>query len=162
MSEITYRPATVDDLAAIVAIARRIWTMGLTRRLEERFGPLGGRAWDDWTADDLGGAVQGAIARDMCLVAVVEGQIAGWVTWSVNLPREQGQVGYNGVAPEFRGRGLGTALVQQALQALRAAGCRFALVITGLDDGHAPARHVYEKCGFEAFHQSVTYVQELK
>jgi GNAT superfamily N-acetyltransferase len=161
MPEITYRYATAADLEPIIALARRIWTMGMTKRLEDRFGPLGDRSWQDWTASDIGTAVQGAIVEDRCLVAESDGQVAGWVTWSVNPAREQGQVGYNGVAPEFRGQGLGTALVQQALLRLREAGCRFALVITGLDDGHAAARHVYEKCGFEPFHQSITYVQEL-
>lgn len=161
MSDVTYRRATDTDLAPITAIAHRIWTMGMTKRLEDLYGVQGGRGWDDWTAEDIGGAVRGAIQRDMCLVAEVDGQVAGWVTWSVNTARNQGQVGYNGVAPEFRGRGIGHELVQQALQELRQAGVPLAIVITGLDDGHAAARHVYEKCGFTPIHQSVTYVLEL-
>lgn len=160
MPEVTYRYATADDLEPIIAIARRIWTMGMSKRLEDRFGVQGGRSWDDWTAQDIGGAVRQRL--DTCLVAEVDGQLAGWVTWIINRDRNQGQIGYNGVAPEFRGHGLGTALVQMALDKLREANLPIAVVVTGLDDGHAPARHVYEKCGFEPFHQSVTYVMELK
>lgn len=159
MPEVTYRPATEADLPAIIAIARRIWTMGMTKRLEDRFGVQGGRPWDEWTAQDIGGAVKARL--DTCLVAEVDGQVAGWVTWSINRERKQGQIGYNGVAPEFRGLGIGTVLVQMALDQLRAAGLPLAIVITGLDEGHAAARRVYEKCGFEPFHQSVTYVMEL-
>jgi GNAT superfamily N-acetyltransferase len=159
MPEITFRPATDDDLPALTDLARRIWTMGLTCRLEQRFGPLGGQPWDHWTAQDIGSALAASLA--CCLVAEVDGQLAGWVTWSVNPERETGQIGYNGVDPTYRGLGLGTALVEQALDALRAAGVRLAIVVTGLDDGHAAARRVYEKCGFEPFHQFVTYVQEL-
>ncbi|MCE5238256.1 GNAT family N-acetyltransferase [bacterium] len=160
MPEITYRPATEADLEPIVAIARRIWTMGMSKRLEDRFGVQGGKSWDEWTADDIGGAVRARLAT--CLVAEVDGQVAGWVTWIINRDRNQGQIGYNGVAPEFRGHGLGTTLVQMALAKLREAGMPLAVVITGLDEGHAAARRVYERCGFEPFHQSVTYVMELK
>ena len=142
MPEIMYRPATEADLEPIIAIARRIWSMGMTKRLEDRFGPQGGKPWDEWTAQDIGGAVEARL--ETCLVAEVDGQVAGWVTWSVNPERNQGQIGYNGVAPEFRGRGIGTALVEMALDKLRATGVPIAIVITGLDQGHAPARHVYE------------------
>jgi ribosomal protein S18 acetylase RimI-like enzyme len=160
MPEVTIRPATEADLEPIIAIARRIWTMGMSKRLQDRFGVQGGREWDDWTAQDIGGSVRQRL--DTCLVAEVDGQVAGWVTWSISRERNQGQVGYNGVAPEFRGHGLGTKLVQLALDKIRESGVPLAVVITGLDDGHAAARHVYEKCGFEPFHQSVTYVMELK
>ncbi len=160
MPEITYRPATEADLEPIIAIARRIWTMGMSKRLEDRFGVQGGKSWDEWTADDIGGAVRARLAT--CLVAEVDGQVVGWVTWIINRDRNQGQIGYNGVAPEFRGHGIGTALVQMALDKLREAGMPIAVVITGLDEGHAAARRVYERCGFEPFHQSVTYVMELK
>ncbi len=159
MTPVTYRTATVDDLEAIGAIARHIWTMGLTKRLEDRFGRLGDKSWDEWTGEDIVRAVRGALPR--CLVAECDGEVVGWVSWSVNDARGQGQIGYNGVAPVARGLGIGTALVQRALAELRTAGCKVAIVVTGLDDGHAPARRVYEKCGFEPFHQSVTYVQEL-
>jgi GNAT superfamily N-acetyltransferase len=160
MPEITYRPATEADLEPIVAIARRIWTMGMTKRLEDRFGVQGGKPWDEWVAEGMRSAL--ATRLDTCLVAEIEGQVAGWACWTIDQARNQGQIGYNGVAPEFRGHGIGTTLVRMALDKLREAGLPLALVVTGLDDGHAPARRVYEKCGFEPLHQSVTYVMELK
>lgn len=167
MPEITYRDAGPDDVEAITAIARRIWTMGMAKRLEDHFGPRGGKNWDEWTAQDIGGAVRRALPN--CLVAALaserqaeaQGQVVGWVTWSINQERDQGQIGYNGVAPEFRGHGIGSHLVEMALERVRASGVSLALVITGLDEGHAAARRVYEKCGFQPFHQSVTYVMEL-
>jgi len=160
MSEVTYRPAGEDDLEAIVAIARRIWTMGMTKRLEDRFGVQGGKSWDHWVAEGMRAAMRTRL--ETCLVAEVEGQVVGWACWTIDRERNQGQIGYNGVAPECRGLGVGTTLVQMALDKLREAGLPLALVVTGLDDGHAPARRVYEKCGFEPLQQSVTYVRELK
>jgi GNAT superfamily N-acetyltransferase len=159
MSEVTYRPATEADLEPIVAIARRIWTMGLSKRLEDCFGLQGGKPWDEWVAEGMRAAMQTRLAT--CIVAEAEGQVVGWACWTVDRERNQGQIGYNGVAPEFRGRGIGTALVGMALDKLREAGLPLAIVITGLDEGHAAARRVYEKCGFQPFHQSVTYVMEL-
>ncbi|MEN6643194.1 MAG: GNAT family N-acetyltransferase [Armatimonadia bacterium] len=159
MTDPTYRPARPEDLEPIIAIARRIWTMGMSKRLEDLYGQRGDKSWDEWTAQDIGNSVRASL--DRCTVAEVDGQVAGWVTWSLNEARQQGQVGYNGVAPEFRGRGIATTLVQMALDKLREAGMPLAIVITGLDEGHAPARHVYEKCGFKPIHQSVTYALEL-
>lgn len=159
MNEVIYRPAVPEDVPAIVAIARRIWTMGMSKRLEDRFGIQAGRPWQDWVEQDIGGAVGANLER--CLVAEVDGNLAGWVTWSINHARSQGQVGYNGVAPEYRGRGLGQALVQKALERIRESGVPLAIVLTGLDEGHAAARRVYEKCGFKPLHQSITYVLEF-
>lgn len=162
MGEITYRPGVSADISAITDIARRIWTMGLSSRLEEHFGQLGDRPWDELVAEDIGGSVATSIEAGQCIVAEADGRVAGWVTWSVQRARDRGQVGYNGVDPAFRGKGIGTRLVEMALKQIKESGVRIALVMTGLDPGHAPARRVYEKCGFVPFHESITYVKELK
>ena len=45
-------------------------------------------------------------------------------------------------------RGIGSALTGFALDRLKEAGMKVAVVETGGDPGHAPARHVYEKAGY--------------
>jgi ribosomal protein S18 acetylase RimI-like enzyme len=52
------------------------------------------------------------------------------------------------VDPAAQRRGIGRALTDQATHWLRAQGMRVAIVETGGDAGHAPARRVYEQAGF--------------
>jgi GNAT superfamily N-acetyltransferase len=52
------------------------------------------------------------------------------------------------VDPDEQDRGIGTALTEFATAWLRDAGMRVAMVETGGDPGHAPARRVYEKAGY--------------
>jgi GNAT superfamily N-acetyltransferase len=55
------------------------------------------------------------------------------------------------VDPEFQGRGIGGALVEFAVAWMKEAGMSIAMIETGADPGHAPARRTYEKAGFELF-----------
>jgi GNAT superfamily N-acetyltransferase len=52
------------------------------------------------------------------------------------------------VDPDRQHRGTGTALAEFATGWLRGAGLRVAMVETGGDPGHAPARRVYEKADY--------------
>ena len=54
------------------------------------------------------------------------------------------------VDPASQGQGVGHALTEHALSQIRDAGCDLAVVKTGGDDGHAPARALYESEGFTA------------
>jgi len=52
------------------------------------------------------------------------------------------------VDPASQHRGLGTALTEFGTGWLRDAGMRVAMIGTGGDPGHAPARRVYEKADY--------------
>jgi GNAT superfamily N-acetyltransferase len=52
------------------------------------------------------------------------------------------------VDPDHQTGGIGTALMEFALDRLKDAGMRIAMVETGGDPGHAPARRTYERAGF--------------
>ncbi len=47
-----------------------------------------------------------------------------------------------------QGQGAGTAINDFAVNRLRDLGMEFAIVATGTDPGHAPARRSYDKAGF--------------
>ena len=55
------------------------------------------------------------------------------------------------VDPEYQGRGIGRRLTEFAVERMREAGASVAMVQTGGDPGHAPARHTYEAAGFRLF-----------
>jgi ribosomal protein S18 acetylase RimI-like enzyme len=52
------------------------------------------------------------------------------------------------VDPEHQDAGVGTALMERALAHIRSQGIELAVVATGGDPGHAPARALYERLGF--------------
>jgi ribosomal protein S18 acetylase RimI-like enzyme len=52
------------------------------------------------------------------------------------------------VDPECQRRGIATALTEFALEWMRGRGVSVAMVETGADPGHGPARGTYEKTGF--------------
>ncbi|WP_199330510.1 GNAT family N-acetyltransferase [Microcoleus sp. FACHB-68] len=62
-----------------------------------------------------------------------------------------GEIYMVAVDPDFQGRGIGSDLIEFALAWMKDAGMSLAMVETGGDAGHAPARHTYEKVGFEVF-----------
>jgi GNAT superfamily N-acetyltransferase len=59
-----------------------------------------------------------------------------------------GEIVIVAVHPDHQGAGIGAALVQHALDAITAEGVDLAVVATGGDPGHAPARALYERFGF--------------
>jgi len=62
--------------------------------------------------------------------------------------RSMGEISMLAVDPEHQGGGIGTALTEFALERLKEAGMRVAMVETGGDPGHAAARRTYEKAGY--------------
>lgn len=59
-----------------------------------------------------------------------------------------GEIHMVAVDPRHQRHGLGAALTAFALDRLEAAGMTVAMVETGGEPGHAPARATYERAGF--------------
>jgi len=64
------------------------------------------------------------------------------------------------VDPAYQGRGIGRQLTEYALERMREAGASVAMVETGGDPGHEPARRTYEAAGFRLF-PSAQYFKKL-
>jgi GNAT superfamily N-acetyltransferase len=71
-----------------------------------------------------------------------------------------GQIEMLAVDPDHQRQGIADALIAFALDQMRMAGVRLAVVGTGGDPGHAPARRAYEKAGFTAL-PLVRYYQAI-
>jgi ribosomal protein S18 acetylase RimI-like enzyme len=94
-------------------------------------------------------------------VAEVDSAIAGFVSWKPHIAPGIGEITLNAVNPDHGGRGVGTALYEHALAALKAAGMQLATVGTGGDPSHAPARRAYEKAGFSVHLPSIYMYRKL-
>lgn len=156
---LSMRRATLDDMPRIQEIVREIWAIGADFVLEEKYGSVGDERWDRWL-------VPKAMARlyeelDNVWVTEEDGVVLGFVSTMMSRARKVGTIHYNGVAHAGRGQGIGTMQVQKALEIFREAGMEIACVGTGLNEGHAAARRVYEKCGFEPLLEYRMYAQKL-
>ena len=72
----------------------------------------------------------------------------GFVVLVTNTAPALGEIDLFAVNPDHQGQGVGTALNDFAINRLRDVGMEFAVVATGTDPGHAPARRSYDKAGF--------------
>ena len=66
-------------------------------------------------------------------------------------PRQRpayGDIGHNCVIPSAKGKGYGRMQIQEILRRLRGRGIKKARVSTGTGSFAAPARKMYESCGF--------------
>jgi ribosomal protein S18 acetylase RimI-like enzyme len=83
----------------------------------------------------------------------VDSGVAGYVNITFNTESLVGEIYMIAVDPPHQRRGLATLLTQHALAEMRAHEMTLAIVSTGGDPGHAPARATYERNGFVAFPQ---------
>jgi GNAT superfamily N-acetyltransferase len=95
-------------------------------------------------------AVRDTLADDATRVWVAEAArgVVAFVAAKLHLERHIGEIWMLAVDPDAQGRGIGTALTEVATGWLRDAGMTMAMVETGGDPGHAPARRVYEKANY--------------
>ncbi|OQA46160.1 MAG: Asparagine--tRNA ligase [Chloroflexi bacterium ADurb.Bin325] len=80
-------------------------------------------------------------------VAEADGKIAGFIAYEFH-EDETGEVYFLAVHPEYQNQGIGTELNLFALDRLKEGGAKLAVVATGGDESHAPARRSYEKAGY--------------
>lgn len=94
-------------------------------------------------------------------VVEIEGALAGFVSWKPDIAPGIGEITLNAVHPDHGGKGIGTALYDHALAALKSAGMQLATVGTGGDPSHAPARRAYQKAGFNVHLPSIYMYRKL-
>lgn len=80
-------------------------------------------------------------------LAIQKDHVCGFV--SLKLTEEMGEIYLIGVHPDYQKQGIASLLGEFALQQMRKKGIPIAMVETGGDHGHRPARQTYEKLGFK-------------
>ena len=82
-------------------------------------------------------------------VAVVDGRPVGFVAVALDAFHEgMGLIDIIGVDPDFQRRGISSRLTEFATKHMSSRGMDIAVVETGGDPGHEPARAAYEAAGF--------------
>jgi GNAT superfamily N-acetyltransferase len=151
------RPASPEDAERCGEIAVDAWCC-VFEDWRERLGePVWERIFGDWEARKRGSVI--SQVRDHpqhAIVTELRGRVVGFLTWRLHRKRGVGEISNNAVDPARQGAGIGTDQVRWVLEHFREEGMGAARVMTGGDPGHAPARAMYHKAGFE---RSLPYVE---
>jgi ribosomal protein S18 acetylase RimI-like enzyme len=151
--ELSIRPIRENDLEALEELAVLAW-VPVFASVHNVLGPeIDAILHPDWRqrqreevrhycADTPGAIV---------LIAEVDGAVAGFIAYELHHDAQRGVVNLLAVHPDYQNRGIGTALNRIVIERMRQAGMRIAIVGTGGDPGHAPARRTYEKAGYTLF-----------
>jgi GNAT superfamily N-acetyltransferase len=83
-------------------------------------------------------------------VAEVEREAVGFVAATLHRDARLGEIYMIAVDPKAQGQGIGMQLTEVATKWFQQSGMRVAMIETGGDRGHAPARRVYDKAGYTA------------
>ena len=111
------------------------------------------RLHPDWRAGQADAVSSTCTSADRdVFVAVVDDRPVGFVAIALNAFHDRmGVIDMIGVDPDYQRRGIAGRLTTFALEHMRRAGMDIAVVETGGDPGHAPARAAYEAFGFTVF-----------
>lgn len=147
------KPYNPHQLDAVVRLSLRAWTpvfdsiqKAMNADIYQSFYP------DNWRVSQQRAVESVCASEDTNVwIAIDDGSTIGFVAVKLHSDDSMGEIYMVAVDPDFQGQGIGTALVKFAIARLKDAGITVAMVETGGDPGHAPARHTYEKLGFELF-----------
>jgi ribosomal protein S18 acetylase RimI-like enzyme len=152
------------DVQPVVALSLAAWTPVFAGIEQELGSTLNRMLFPDWRA------TQAAAVEAVCRspehevwVAVDDGdRPVGFVAlrYGDEDATRAGEIDMVAVDPRCQRGGIGAALVKHAVDEIRAAGVGLAVLGTGGDPGHAPARALYEAMGFRPY-RMVRYYQAL-
>jgi mycothiol synthase len=96
------------------------------------------------------------------IIFVMDGDRPAGYNWTLRNENRFGKVGFvsmTGVHPEYRGNGLGTAVVVTGMEYLRQQGVD--AIELEVDSENTPARELYLKLGYRQVHHSVWFERSL-
>jgi GNAT superfamily N-acetyltransferase len=147
----TLRTLTEPDVEAVVAFSLDAWAP-VFDSVATALGPRAfGLVYPDWRA------AQAHAVAEVCRSAGVDvwvadddGRPVGFVAvrWTEEGATPVGEVEMIAVDPRHQRAGVGSLLLDRALAEAGTRGLPLAVIATGGDPGHAPARALYERHGF--------------
>jgi len=149
-SAIEIREFREGDLETVVEFSLRAWAPVFASMRDVLGDDIFLRLHPDWKANQAE-AVRSSCTNDErdVFVAVANGHPVGFVAVALNAFHERmGVIDVIGVDPDYQRRGISLRLTEFATKHMRSCGMDIAVVETGGDPGHTPARRAYETAGF--------------
>jgi GNAT superfamily N-acetyltransferase len=139
-----------EDLEAVVEFSLRAWEPVFASIRSVLGDEVFLRLHPEWQKS------QAEAVRSSCtnpdrdvFVAVADDRPVAFVAVALNAFHERmGVIDIIGVDPDYQRRGISKRLTEIATEHMRGRGMDIAVVETGGDPGHAPARAAYESAGF--------------
>lgn len=144
------RPLQHQDRGPVIALSLQSWAP-VFASLENILGPSGiyAQLHPDWRSSQQSVVATALDSQDISVwVATVDGEVAGFVAVQLEPEHSIGHIYLLAVDPDHQRRGLGAALTSFAVQQIKDSGMTLAMVETGGDPGHGPARRTYQSQGF--------------
>jgi ribosomal protein S18 acetylase RimI-like enzyme len=155
----SYLDSDIDDIVQLSLLA---WEP-IFRSFQQILGPkIYSILYPDWCKSQREGveSICKNIEKYNTLVAECDLKVIGFLSYGLKMEDETGEVVLLAVHPDYQNGGIGTELNNRALENMKAAGAKMAVVETGGDESHAPARRAYEKAGYTAL-PIVRYFKDL-
>jgi ribosomal protein S18 acetylase RimI-like enzyme len=149
-SAIEIREFRDGDLETVVEFSLRAWEPVFASVRDVLGEAIFVRLHPDWATGQTD-AVRASCTDEGhdAFVAVSAGRPVGFVTVAIDaFHKGMGVIDMIAVDPDYQRRGISLLLTDFAVEHMRRSGMDIAVVETGGDPGHAPARAVYEKAGF--------------
>jgi len=144
------RDYQLDDKSALITLTIRAWKpvfAGLQQYMSDDIYKI---FVPDWQQEQLRSISQVCDAEDVEVIVAEENEkIIGFAAVKLHPDDFLGEIYMIGVDPDHQRKGLGSALTDASLKIIKRSGLSLAMVETGGDPGHEPARKTYEKMGFE-------------
>jgi ribosomal protein S18 acetylase RimI-like enzyme len=148
--KIKFRPFCDDDINEIVTLSLLSWEPVFDSFKQVLGQKIYQILYPDWRKS------QKDVVKNICkdqdkfhvLVAVDDEKVIGFLAYDLDLDQQRGEVQLLAVHPDYQNQEIGTELNLIGLQKIKDAGMNLAVVGTGGDEGHAPARRSYEKAGY--------------
>lgn len=145
----TIRAFEDHDRDAVIALSLRAWAP-VFASLESVLGESGvySRLHPDWHADQRRAVEETCLAEQAHVwIAEIDSVVGGFVAVRLDHETRMGEIHMLAVDPGHQRRGLGSLMTSFALEWMAGNGMTVAMVETGGDPGHAPARRTYEQAG---------------
>lgn len=144
---VPYEPSHLD---AILALSLRAWApvfasmeAAMPKPVFSAFYPQG------WEVGQSANVEVVCKDRETAVwVALIADKVVGFLGTRIHEDNPVGEIYIIAVDPDHQRRGIGAELTTFAFDQMRKAGLSIAMVETGSDQGHAPARRAYESAGF--------------
>ncbi|OJJ20424.1 GNAT family N-acetyltransferase [marine bacterium AO1-C] len=144
-------PYTKDHLEQIVQLSLRAWApvfaaiaQTMDTEIYQTFYPEG------WEVSQKASVVHTCTSGETQIwVGLIDQKVAGFLALKLNQEDSLGEVYMIAVDPDHQRKGISKALMDFGLDYMKKEGISMAMIDTGGDPGHAPARASYEKAGFK-------------
>jgi GNAT superfamily N-acetyltransferase len=143
------RPFEAADLPHVIDLSMRAWAPVFASLRHELGDPIFLRLHPDWTAGQADAVREACTSGDLDVFVAVDDVPVGFVAVALNAYHPaMGAVEMIAVDPDRQRGGIARELMAHAAGHMRRHGMDIAVVETGGDPGHAPARQTYEASGY--------------